>query len=97
MIRRFELVVSDEATPEWLAAWAHCDRRPDVEEHVQTVFPRMAGAARFVHVGDRACGISVELDGIVALFCIAVAPDARRQGLGKKLVQGDARRARPRL
>ncbi len=84
----FELVVADEATPEWVAAWAHCDRRPDVEEHVQTVFPRMAGAARFVRFGDRACGISVELDGIVALFCIAVAPEARRQGLGKKLVQG---------
>jgi ribosomal protein S18 acetylase RimI-like enzyme len=48
----------------------------------------MAGTARFAHAGNRACGISVELDGIVALFCIAVSPDERRQGLGKKLVQG---------
>jgi ribosomal protein S18 acetylase RimI-like enzyme len=83
----FELSVSDSATPEWIEAWAHCDRRPDVEEHVQTVFPRMAGVARFAHAGMRACGISVELDGIVGLFCIAVAPEERRQGLGKKLVQ----------
>ena len=84
----FELEVSDEATPEWLEAWAHCDRRPDVEQHVETVFPLMAGTARFAHSGNRACGISVELDGIVGLFCIAVAPENRRQGLGKKLVRG---------
>ncbi len=84
----FELTVTDEATPSWVEAWAHCDGRPDVEEHVRTVFPRMAGMARFAHAGNRACGISVELDGIVGLFCIAVSPDARRQGLGKKLVRG---------
>jgi ribosomal protein S18 acetylase RimI-like enzyme len=84
----FELSVSDSATPEWVKAWAHCDGRSDVEEHVQTVFPRMAGVARFAHAGRRACGISVELDGAVGLFCIAVAPEERRQGIGKKLVQG---------
>ena len=84
----FELEVTDEATPEWVEAWAHCDGRPDVDEHVETVFPRMAGMARFAHADNRACGISVELDGIVGLYCIAVAPEARRQGLGKKLVRG---------
>ena len=84
----FELFVSDHATPEWIGAWRHCDNRPDVDEHVRTVFPRMAGMARFAHAGNRACGISVELEGIVGLFCIAVSPDERRQGLGKKLVRG---------
>jgi ribosomal protein S18 acetylase RimI-like enzyme len=84
----FELTITDHASAEWVAAWAHCDGRPDVEEHVQTVFPRMAGMARFAHAGTRACGITVELDGIVGLFCIAVSPEHRRQGLGKKLVQG---------
>lgn len=83
----FELSVSESATPEWVEAWAHCDGRPDVQEHVETVFPRMAGIARFAHAGERACGISVELDGIVGLFCIAVAPEERRQGLGKQLVR----------
>jgi GNAT superfamily N-acetyltransferase len=83
----FELSVADSATSEWIEAWAHCDRRADVEDHVQTVFPRMAGNARFVHAEGRASGISVELDGMVGLFCIAVSPDHRRQGLGKKLVQ----------
>jgi ribosomal protein S18 acetylase RimI-like enzyme len=83
----FELAVFDSATPEWVEAWAHCDGRTDVEEHVQTVFPRMAGSARFVHADRRAVGISVELDGIVGLFCIAVSPEHRRQGLGRKLVQ----------
>ncbi len=82
----FELTIADSATPEWLEAWAHCDGRPDVEEHANTVFPRMAGAARFAHAGMRAAGITVELDGIVGLFCIAVSPDHRRQGLGKQLV-----------
>lgn len=84
----FELTVTDHHTPEWVEAWAHCDRRPDVEEHLRTVFPAMAGIARFAHADRRAVGISVELDGIVGLFCIAVSPDHRRQGLGKKLVQG---------
>ena len=84
----FELSITDSATPEWLETWAHCDARRDAGEHLRTVFPRMAGMARFAHAGMRAAGITVELDGIVALFCIAVAPEHRRQGLGKKLVQG---------
>jgi ribosomal protein S18 acetylase RimI-like enzyme len=81
------LQVTDTATPAWVAAWARCDQRSDVEDHVQSVFPRMAGTARFARCGQRATGISVELDGIVGLFCMAVAPDARRQGLGKALVR----------
>jgi N-acetylglutamate synthase len=83
----FQLEVTDTATPEWVAAWAHCDPRPDVDEHVRHVFPGMAGIARFVRNGERAAGISVELDGIVGLFCLAVAPESRRQGLGKALVR----------
>lgn len=83
----FSLEVTSSATPAWLDAWANCDRRADYDEHVQTVFPRMAGIGRFAHFEDRAVGISVELDGIVGLFCIAVSPDHRRQGLGKKLVR----------
>jgi GNAT superfamily N-acetyltransferase len=82
----FPLQVTNTATPEWVAAWAHCDQRTDVEDHVRSVFPRMAGIARFARFGDRATGITVELDGIVGLFCVAVAPDARGQGLGKALV-----------
>lgn len=83
----FQLEVTDTATPEWVAAWAHCDPRSDVDEHVQHVFPGMSGIGRFVRNGQRAAGISVELDGIVGLFCLAVAPECRRQGLGKALVR----------
>jgi ribosomal protein S18 acetylase RimI-like enzyme len=82
-----ELAVADRATPEWVRAWAHCDRRPDVDDHLAHVFPRMAGIASFVCSGTRAVGISVELDGIVGLFCLAVDPGLRRQGLGKALVR----------
>ncbi len=84
---RLELSVEASATAAWVAAWAHCDRRSDVDDHLAHVFPRMAGIANFVHSRNRAVGISVELDGIVGLFCLAVDPDLRRQGLGKALVR----------
>jgi ribosomal protein S18 acetylase RimI-like enzyme len=83
-----ELEVHDTATPEWLAAWTRCDPRTDVDAHVQHVFPKMAGIARFVHSGDRVAGISVEHDGMIGLFCLGVAPELRRQGLGKAMVRG---------
>lgn len=84
----FELQIDDNATTEWMAAWAHCDPRPDVDAHAHSVFPRMVGIAHFAHSGDRAVGISVQHEGIVGLFCLAVAPERRRQGLGKALVRG---------
>lgn len=41
------LEVADRATPEWLAAWARCEPSRDVEAHARTVFPLIAGRARF--------------------------------------------------
>ena len=82
------LTVTDALTPEWVATWTHCDPRPDADAHVQTVFQKMAGTARFAHAPGRAVGISVELDGIVGVYCIAVAPEWRRRGVGKWLVRG---------
>ena len=91
-----ELSVTDAATRDWVDAWSHCDRRADVDAHVQSVFRRMAGVASFAHAQRRAAGISVEIGGIVGLFCIAVAPEERRQGLGRRLVQAMlARHAAP--
>lgn len=83
----FDLTIDDNATPAWLSAWEHCDGRTDVEAHVNTVFPRMAGIAHFAHSANRAVGISVQHHGIVGLFCLAVSPECRRQGLGKALVR----------
>lgn len=85
----FELTVTDEASDAWLQAWAACDpRRTDIPEHQRTVLRYLRGHARFFHHQDHAVGISVEGDGLLALFCIAVNPDDRRQGLGKKLISG---------
>lgn len=85
----FELTVTDEATDAWLAAWATCEGgRTDVAEHANSVFRYLRGVGRFFHDGDRAAGLSVERDGFVGLFCLAVNPNLRRRGLGKKLVSG---------
>jgi ribosomal protein S18 acetylase RimI-like enzyme len=83
------LEIDDHVTPEWMAAWESCEPdRDNTREHVDTVFELMQGSARFARVGNRAVGIAVEHDGIVGLFCLAVNPAERRQGLGGKLVRG---------
>jgi N-acetylglutamate synthase len=88
------LVSSDSVDDDWLAAWSLCEPERaargsgwDAETHARTVFPSMTGLARFARHEDLAVGISVEHDNIVGLFCLAVAPHARRQGIGKALVR----------
>jgi N-acetylglutamate synthase len=82
------LDVADRATPQWLAAWTRCEPSRDVEAHVDTVFARLAGRARFARsLDDAAVGIAVESDGLVGLFCLAVDPARRRLGLGTALVR----------
>lgn len=81
------LDVADRATPDWLASWARCEPGRDVEAHARTVFSRLAGRARFVRLADAAVGIAVESDGLVGLFCLAVDPARRREGLGTGLVR----------
>jgi ribosomal protein S18 acetylase RimI-like enzyme len=83
----FVLEVDDSATAAWMAAWAQCEPRDDADAHLEAVFASMSGRARFARAGERAVGISVEHDGIVGMFCIAVSPDHRRHGLGKALVR----------
>jgi GNAT superfamily N-acetyltransferase len=79
---------TDRATPEWLAAWAHCEPGRDVKAHARTVFSRLAGRATFARFDDDAAvGIAVESDGLVGLFCLAVDPARRRSGLGTGLVR----------
>jgi GNAT superfamily N-acetyltransferase len=81
------LQVTSGADPAWLAAWAECEPGRDIPSHVRTVFPRLEGRARFVRHERLAVGISVESDDLAGLFCLAVAPAARRQGLGTALVR----------
>ncbi|HET6869197.1 MAG TPA: GNAT family N-acetyltransferase [Solirubrobacteraceae bacterium] len=79
---------SDHATPEWMAAWARCEPGRDVAAHLDTVFARLAGRATFARLDDDAAvGIAVEADGLVGLFCLAVDPARRRNGLGTALVR----------
>lgn len=79
--------VVDRATPDWLATWARCEPGRDVEAHARTVFTRLEGRATFACHDDVAVGIAVEGDGIVGLFCLAVDPLRRREGLGTALVR----------
>ncbi len=85
---RLPLVLTDHADGEWLDAWGRCEGNRDVEAHVETVFALMRGRARFGRFGSDAVGIVVESGGFAGLFCLAVAPDVRRRGLGAALVRG---------
>ena len=84
---RLALEVADRATPAWLAAWARCEPGRDVEAHARTVFARLAGRATFARLDDVAVGIAVEGSGLVGLFCLAVDPARRRDGLGTEMVR----------
>jgi N-acetylglutamate synthase len=79
---------ADHATSEWLDAWARCEPGRDVEAHVGTVFRALAGRATFARLDDAAVGIAVDHDDLVGLFCVAVDPARRRDGLGTALVRG---------
>lgn len=83
-----DLVLSSEADPAWLEAWSVCEPGRDVEAHAHTVFRGLAGRALFARSGSPAVGIAVEGDGLVALFCLAVAPGRRGQGIGGALLRG---------
>ena len=80
---------ADQATPQWLDAWQRCEERPrdDVDAHATTVLRLLAGRATFARVEERAVGIAVEGAGLVGLFCLAVAAESRRTGLGTALVR----------
>jgi N-acetylglutamate synthase len=78
---------ADQATPEWLAAWAACEPGRDVEAHARTVFRLLDGRATFARLEDAAVGIAVDHDDLVGLFCLAVSPERRRRGLGTALVR----------
>jgi ribosomal protein S18 acetylase RimI-like enzyme len=89
------LDVADRATPDWLATWARCEPGRDVEAHARTVFARLRGRAAFARLqGDAAVGIAVESDCLVGLFCLAVDPARRREGLGTGLVRALLARSR---
>lgn len=83
----WSMTVSREPDDEWLAAWVRCDPERDVEAQRRTVLPLLAGRAHFCRLGDKAVGIAVAFEGLVGLFSLAVAPDTRRQGLGRTLVR----------
>lgn len=83
-----ELVVSDEADTRWLACWEAAEGRDDGAAHAATVFAALRGRACFGRLGDAAVGLAVPGAGLTGLFCLAVRDDARRGGLGTRLVCG---------
>jgi len=87
---RLAVVFADRADDEWLAAWSACEparSAEDIAAHAGTVFERLRGRAVFGRFGCEAVGIAVPGDRLAGLFSLAVAPAARRQGLGTGLVR----------
>lgn len=87
------LIVEDRASPAWVAAWARCEDRPDVQAHVATVFALLRGRAWFGRLGEAAVAIAVPGDDLLGLFCIAVEPGSRRTGRGRTIVTALCARA----
>jgi len=87
------LIVDDHASAQWLDTWARAEGRDDAAAHAATVFALLAGGAHFARFGDHAAGIAVPGDGLCGLFCLAVAPDQRRRGIGERLVRALAAHA----
>lgn len=89
------LTVEDHADAAWLDAWSACEGRPDVAAHAETVFAGLRGRAWFARTDDGgAVAIAVPGDGLLGLFCIAVAPQRRRTGLGRMIITALCARAR---
>ncbi|MBO0767597.1 MAG: GNAT family N-acetyltransferase [Solirubrobacterales bacterium] len=85
-----ELVVTRGPDPAWIDTWAEADPSHDraaVQKHAATVFANLGERGLFMRGGDDAVGIAVEGDGLVGLFSLAVRPEARRRGLGRRLVR----------
>ncbi len=80
---RLALTTEAHATRDWLAVWERCEGRTDVAEHETSVFRLLRGRATFAQIEDEAVAIAVPGDGLLGLFCIAVAPERRRTGLGR--------------
>ena len=81
------VVARPAADTDWLDAWGRCEPGRDVDAHARTVFAELEGRATFARIGRDAVGIGVADDGLLGMFCLAVAPDRRRAGLGTALVR----------
>jgi ribosomal protein S18 acetylase RimI-like enzyme len=84
------LILDDHASRKWLATWGRCEtrRNEDVADHARTVFALLRGRAAFARLGTDAAAIAVPGDDLLGLFCIAVAPEHRRAGLGTAITNG---------
>lgn len=76
----------DHTSGEWLHAWERCEPGRDVDAHAQTVFALLSGRACFARIGSQAVGIGVIDDRLAGMFCVAVDPSRRREGLGTAIV-----------
>ncbi|MGO9882679.1 MAG: GNAT family N-acetyltransferase [Solirubrobacteraceae bacterium] len=76
----------DHASPAWLRAWGRCEPGRDLHAHANTVFALLRGRACFARIGSDAVGIGVRHDRLVGMYCLAVDPARRREGLGTAIV-----------
>lgn len=85
------VTVSDTLPAGWVADFGQANGRPDFDAAtmagiIANIVPP-AGFARVVEAGATAAvGMAVVLDGLVELQSIAVRPDSRGRGLGRRLL-----------
>ena len=85
------VTVCDAVPAGWVADFGRSNGRPDFDAAtmagiIANIVPQ-AGFARVVEAGDTAAvGMAVVLDGLVELQSIAVRPDSRGRGLGRRLL-----------
>jgi ribosomal protein S18 acetylase RimI-like enzyme len=86
--------ITDSATPQWLAAWATIEARPDAAATNQQVLARISPPAGYLTATHDTqmlgVGLLVLERGWAGLFCMATRAQDRRRGIATAMLQQGA-------